>query len=285
MRVRLGVSFRHDYGNVVRSVLEVLEKHGEAVEISFIKRASDDLGDTEICDVVLVIGGDGTVLRTLKKLNVPAVGVKVGRLGFFSSYHLDEVEQLVEDLVAGNLREDRRWLLGVESGGETFHAINDAVLQRDVNQKIVDFNVRMEDGSFDYHADGLVVSTPTGSSAYALALGGPIMLPNVEAFEVTPMAPQFLATRSLVVPSSERLRILASEPVNLVVDGDVVSRGREFNVFKSERTIVLLRPPHYDFSTSIREKIGYGRRYFNNDEPGKGSQSTPRGDEQHDVAS
>jgi len=256
----LGISYRRDYEKEALIVYDTLRVEFDVV---FFIESSQPFDNLPSARAVIVVGGDGTVLRTLKKIQLPVIGVKAGRLGFFSSYHVNELEKLKFDLLNWRFREDRRWLLKVECNGRILYALNDAVLQKDVDQKIVDFHVRMQDGTFDYHADGLVISTPTGSSAYALALGGPIMLPNVEAFEITPMAPQFLATRSLVIPSSENVVVNASDPVNLVVDGDVVAKVSSIAVSKSEHEIVLLRPLEYDFSSSIKEKIGYGKRILN----------------------
>ena len=147
--------------------------------------------------------------------------------------------------------------IGIEAEGSN-HAINDAILQRDPNQKILDFDVQMSDGEFYYHADGVIVSTPTGSSAYSLALGGPIMLPNVEAFVITPIAPQFLATRSLIIPSSENIKITVNDSVNLVIDGDVVKKVKEINIKKSSKKVSILTC-RYDFFNFHKKKIGYGR--------------------------
>ncbi|AMW32240.1 NAD+ kinase [Fervidobacterium changbaicum] len=264
--MRIGVFYRTDYLNSAKEVYTKLKEH---FDVLFFKDSSEQLSEViggELVEpkVVISVGGDGTVLRVLKKVKCPVIGVKAGRLGFFSGYLLTELDKLVEDLKCWNFIEDRRWMLRVEIENGTFFAINDAVLQKDVEQKIVDFAVEMTDGSFFYHADGLVVSTPTGSSAYALALGGPIILPNVEAFEITPMAPQFLATRSLVIPSTEKIRITVNDTVNLVVDGDVVGKVREIHVRKCSKVITLLRPKSYDFSTSIKEKIGYGKMVLKN---------------------
>jgi NAD+ kinase len=264
--VRTGIFYRTDY---VVSAKEVYEKLKSHFDILFFKDSSENFPEsvedkTFEPQVVISVGGDGTVLRVLKKVKCPVIGVKAGRLGFFSGYLLSEIDKLIEDLKNWNFIEDKRWMLRVESHSGVFFAINDAVLQKDVSQKIVDFTVEMTDGTFYYHADGLVVSTPTGSSAYALALGGPIILPNVEAFEITPMAPQFLATRSLVIPSTEKIKITVNDPVNLVVDGDVVGKVKEVHVRKCSKVITLLRPKSYDFSTSIKEKIGYGKMFLKN---------------------
>ncbi|HUM75321.1 MAG TPA: NAD(+) kinase [Fervidobacterium sp.] len=261
-RIKVGVSYRRDYESSAKLVLDVLNNHNNHVNITFFVESSSDFTNLPQCDIIIVVGGDGTVLRTLKKSSKPVIGIKAGRLGFFSGYRLDELDKLVADLEQWNFVEDKRWILVIEAEGKYYHAINDAILQRDPNQKILDFDVQMSDGEFYYHADGVIVSTPTGSSAYSLALGGPIMLPNVEAFVITPIAPQFLATRSLIIPSSENIKITVNDSVNLVIDGDVVKKVKEINIKKSSKKVSILRPVGYDFSTSIKEKIGYGRNVF-----------------------
>lgn len=257
--MRIGIFYRSDYINAANNVYEKLKKE---FEIVFFRDSSDNVLIEKGIDVAISVGGDGTVLRVLKKVHCPVIGVKAGRLGFFSGYLVSELDRLSEDLVAWNFVEDKRWTLRIETEHNQYFAINDAVLQKDIDKKIVDFVVGMTDGSFYYHADGLVVSTPTGSSAYSLALGGPIMLPNVEAFEITPIAPQFLATRSLVISSSEKISITVNDHVNLIVDGDVVEKTNLIHVRKCTKSIVLLRPKGYDFSTSIKEKIGYGKFFL-----------------------
>lgn len=256
--IRIGIFYRIDYIQEAKLVLEELSKYFQIVH--FTDSTLEFQEDKFPVDVHIVVGGDGTVLRTLKKVSTPVIGVKAGRLGFFSGYLLNELDKLISDLKSWNFSQDKRWLLRIETKRGTYFAINDAVLQKSIKQKILDFDVKITDGSFFYHADGIVISTPTGSSAYSLALGGPIMLPNVEAFVITPIAPQFLATRSLVIPSIEKISIITNEPANLIIDGDLVEQTNLLSVRKCTRHVVLLRPKTYDFSSSIKEKIGYGRK-------------------------
>ncbi|MFN3691643.1 MAG: NAD(+) kinase [Fervidobacterium sp.] len=257
-RIRIGVVYRIDYIQEAKFVLEELSKHFKIVH--FTDSTLEFQEDRFPVDVHIVVGGDGTVLRTLKKVSTPVIGVKAGRLGFFSGYLLNELDKLINDLKSWNFSQDKRWMLRVETKRGTYFAINDAVLQKDVKQKILDFDVKITDGSFFYHSDGIVVSTPTGSSAYSLALGGPIMLPNVEAFVITPIAPQFLATRSLVIPSIEKISVISNEAAYLIIDGDLVEQTNILSVRKCTRHVVLLRPKTYDFSSSIKDKIGYGKK-------------------------
>ncbi|MFN6991636.1 MAG: NAD(+)/NADH kinase, partial [Fervidobacterium sp.] len=178
IRRRIGIFYRIDYIQEARLVLEELSMHFQIVH--FTDSTLEFQEERFPVDVHIVVGGDGTVLRTLKKVSTPVIGVKAGRLGFFSGYLLNELDRLISDLKSWNFSQDKRWMLRIETKRGTYFAINDAVLQKDIKQKILDFDVKITDGSFFYHADGIVISTPTGSSAYSLALGGPIMLPNVE---------------------------------------------------------------------------------------------------------
>ena len=111
-----------------------------------------------------------------------------------------------------------------------------------------------------FFADGVVVSTPTGSTAYGLSLGGPMIAPDCDVIEITPMAPQFLFTRSILIPSKETLSVKTTGSGNLVVDGKAVEKTNEFAVYRSEKSVRILRPKGFDFFKVIKGKIGYGRR-------------------------
>ncbi len=251
--------YRTDYTQQAEKTIEILKNYFEIEGIYESHISYEAKGE-----VVVVVGGDGTMLRTLKIVNKPVVGIKAGRLGFFTGYTFQEITKLVEDLKENSFIYDKRWLLNVKIGEKEFLALNDVVLQRNFEQKIVDIDVQITDGTFYYHADGVIISTPTGSSAYSLALGGPVLLPNVEAIEITPIAPQFLATRSLIVPSSEDINIFTNDPVAAIIDGDLVGYTQCVYVKKCRKTVTILRPKDYDFSRSIKDKIGYGRKILGN---------------------
>ncbi len=255
----LTLVYRTDYAQPAKETLKFLKKYFEIEGIYESHVNYEAKGD-----IVIVVGGDGTMLRTLKTVNKPVVGIKAGRLGFFTGYTLQQIDKLVNDIKENSFIQDKRWLLNVKIGEKEFSALNDVVLQRNFEQKIVDIDVQITDGSFYYHADGVIISTPTGSSAYSLALGGPVLLPNVEAIEITPIAPQFLATRSLMVPSSEDINVFVNDPVAAIIDGDLVGYTQHVHVRKCKRTVTILRPKDYDFSRSIKDKIGYGRKILGN---------------------
>ncbi|MBT1247942.1 MULTISPECIES: NAD(+) kinase [unclassified Thermosipho (in: thermotogales)] len=209
-------------------------------------------------DLTLVLGGDGTFLKAAHKVKNPLVGFKGGRLGFLSSYTLEDFEKFLFDLKENNFVKDKRFFLKVEK----FYSLNELLLIKDPTQKMLDIQVFFQDGSFYFHADGLIVSTPTGSTGYSLSLGGPILLPNVNSFVITPVAPQFLASRSIIIPDSEEVFIKLNQKSNLVLDGMGFGKVSEVKIKKSKKKIIILRPKDYDFSKSIKEKLGYGKKFL-----------------------
>ncbi|PLV60117.1 NAD(+) kinase [Thermotoga sp. KOL6] len=220
------------------------------------------LDDVE-ADLIVVVGGDGTMLRAAKKAadGTPLVGFKAGRLGFLTSYTLEEVDQFLEDLKNKSFREELRWFIRVDSELGSHLALNDVVMERDLSGKMVEIEVNVEHhSSMWFFADGVVVSSPTGSTAYSLSIGGPIIFPECEVLEISPIAPQFFLTRSVVIPSNFKVVIDCQREINLLVDGMMLGKTKKAIVQKADRYIKILRPTKYDYVTVIRDKLGYGRR-------------------------
>ena len=214
-------------------------------------------------DLIVVVGGDGTMLRAAKKAadGTPLVGFKAGRLGFLTSYTFEEVDQFLEDLKRGNFREELRWFIRVESDLGSHLALNDATLERDLSGKMVEIEVNVEHhSSMWFFADGVVVASPTGSTAYSLSIGGPIIFPECEVLEISPIAPQFFLTRSVVIPSSFKVTVECQREINLLIDGTMVGKTKRMIVQKAEKYVRILRPTRYDYVTVVRDKLGYGRR-------------------------
>ncbi|ABR31386.1 inorganic polyphosphate kinase [Thermosipho melanesiensis] len=241
------------------SLKSVAEKFSEILfdENFHVEYVGSEIPSIEV-DLTLVLGGDGTFLKAAHKVRNPLVGFKGGRLGFLSSYTLGDFDKFLEDLKNENFERDIRYFL---KAGD-FYTLNEVLLIRDPVQKMVDIQIFFQDGDFYFHADGLIISTPTGSTGYSLSLGGPIMLPNVNSFVITPVAPQFLASRSIIVPDDEEIIVRIDQEINLILDGMDFGKVREVNLKKSRRRIVILRPKDYNFSKSIKEKLGYGKRFL-----------------------
>jgi NAD+ kinase len=229
----------------------------------------EELGDQ--CDLVITVGGDGTILnaaRSLADKNVPLVGINIGRLGFLADVSPDEVDTVLDNVLTGNFIEEKRFLLeaAVHRNSETIFnadALNDVVVHvRDV-ARMIEFETHI-DGQFVNHqrADGLVISTPTGSTAYALSSGGPIMQANLDAIALVPICPHTLSERPLVVNSSSKVDILICETkqaiAQITCDGQTsfdVKLGDHILIKRKENAITLLHPPGHNNFEILREKL------------------------------
>lgn len=220
-------------------------------------------------DVVIVIGGDGTLLgvsRHLAGANIPVIGINMGRLGYMTDISLQEVELLIPQMLSGNYESDSRNLLeaSVIRNGVTTHqglAFNDVVVNRSSLTGMVELSV-MVNGSFMYNqrSDGLIVATPTGSTAYSLSAGGPILHPRVAGMVLTPIAPHALSNRPIVLPDDVEILIEVAGGKDVSAHFDMQSLsilqvGDQVKVKKSSKQVTLLHPKgHSDYKT-LREKL------------------------------
>jgi NAD+ kinase len=227
------------------------------------------------CDLVVVLGGDGTLLaaaRHVRAHNVPILAVNLGSLGFLTAVTTGELYGSLEQILNGKHQVDFRNMLQIKvvRGGHdsvTYHALNDAVLNKGAISRILDFETYV-DGSFLnlFKADGLIVSTPTGSTAYCLAAGGPIVHPSVECFIITPICSHTLTNRPLVVSDRSRIEVVVkteAESVFLTVDGQVgLALHSEDRIVceLSPSRINLVRPPQKEFYEVLRNKLKWGER-------------------------
>lgn len=227
------------------------------------------------CDLVVVLGGDGTLLaaaRNVRPHNVPILAVNLGSLGFLTAITTAELYDSLEEVFQGRHHIDERKMLQVlvqRGGGETavYHALNDAVLNKGAISRMLEFDAYV-DGQFLnlFRADGLIISTPTGSTAYCLAAGGPIVYPSVEAFIITPICSHTLSNRPLVVSDGSRIEIVVkteAESVFLTVDGQVglaLHSDDRIVCNLSPSRIRLVRPPHKIFFEVLRNKLKWGGR-------------------------
>jgi len=224
-------------------------------------------------DLLVVLGGDGTLLamaRALATRPVPILGINLGTLGFLAEVSVDEMESALARALAGEMRVERRMRLAVEHlrGDRVlcgWLALNDAVVTSGV-ARLIEIETRA-DGQLvtTYHADGLIVSTPTGSTAYSLSAGGPILLPGLDAFVLTPICPHTLTQRPLVVPDSLVLEIAprVGERVRLTVDGQEggeLAAGDRVRVQRSEHALLLLVAPQRSRFDVLRAKLRWGER-------------------------
>jgi len=226
-------------------------------------------------DLLLVLGGDGTLLavaRAAGDREVPILPVNLGSLGFLTSVKLDELYGVLEEVLSGKHRTSERIQLLTEiqrSGATvaTHRALNDAVLGKAPLARIIDMDLSIN-GQYvcSYRADGLIISTPTGSTAYSLSAGGPIVYPVVDAFVITPICPHSLTNRPLVVPDSMTLELGCSagdDAAYLTLDGQVgveLKPGDRVVIRKAPTRVKLVRPSRKTYFEILRSKLKWGER-------------------------
>ncbi|MBK8571057.1 MAG: NAD(+)/NADH kinase [Holophagaceae bacterium] len=234
-----------------------------------------DLGAGDApADLCLVLGGDGTLLYAARRVGLrgtPILGINLGSLGFLTAHPVSGAREAVEAFLAGALLPDVRpmletelWRQGTLLARQT--VLNDAVLAKGALARIMDMHLRIGDqDAGPMKADGLIVATPTGSTAYSLSAGGPILHPSLEAFVIAPICPHTLTLRPSVVPASLPISITLqdAEDAHLTLDGQVghrVQPGDEVRLHQAKTRITLLQRPGLDFFALLQQKLHWGDR-------------------------
>jgi NAD+ kinase len=225
-------------------------------------------------DALAVLGGDGTFLYGAGLVaddGVPLFGVNLGSLGFMTHFGRSEAVAAIDAAVHGRLPIEERMRLGVTirtakgAVGETRNAVNDAVITQHLIARLLDLEARLDGTPIaTYKADGVIVATPTGSTAYTLAAGGPILTPDLEALVLTPICPHALTNRPLVVRADSRLSVtnVSESDVTLTIDGQwgrQLETGDAIEVRKTERPLRMYRPTTSFFGV-LRQKLSWGER-------------------------
>jgi len=262
---------------VVRALIAELTKHNvpyllERATAPLAGRTSD-LDERALaarCELLVVMGGDGTILRVVHKLPdelPPVFGINIGSLGFLTCLGPGDIVRAVASIRQRDYLLSRRPLLEVrlcrEGGGDQlFYGLNEAVIGRGERSELVKIRVRVGGVPLtEYNADGLVVATPTGSTAYSLSAGGPILMPDSGGFVVTPICPHVLTNRSVVVSDSSLIDVRVAEPghqVFVTVDGQpscAMGEGDALSLSKSARELPLAMLPERSFSEVLRQKL------------------------------
>lgn len=228
-----------------------------------------------ICDLVIVIAGDGTFLQAARDLSdsdIPLLGVNLGRLGFLADIMPSEMTARLDDILQGRFEEERRFLLTARTirDGETVYegsALNEVVAHKGNIPRLVEFETHVDGRLLNVQrSDGLIVSTPTGSTAYSLSGGGPILHPALDAIVLVPICPHTLSSRPLVVAGDSEIAILMSRgstpEAQLTLDGHSAIELR-FNdrivIRKKPRPLRLIHPPGYDYFATLRTKLHWAR--------------------------
>jgi len=228
-------------------------------------------------DLIVVVGGDGSLLsaaRIAVSVDVPVIGVNRGRLGFLTDIVPLSLEQQLADVLAGHYTEERRFLLktNIHDGDKIYFegtALNDVVLGRGSETHLIEFDVYIDKQFVShYRSDGIILATPTGSTAYALSAGGPIMHPQLQAIVLVPMFSHSLSSRPLVVDAGVSIDLLISmqneSSLRISCDGHesrMVKPGQEVHVEQNKQFLRLLHPLDYHYYDTLRIKLGWESKY------------------------
>jgi len=225
--------------------------------------------------LAVVLGGDGTLLsaaRLIGTSEVPILGVNLGGLGFLTAFSLDELYPVLEKILSGNYETEKRMMLNTTIFREDetlaeYSVLNDVVITKAAIARIIDLETSIDKHYLTmFKADGLIVSTPTGSTAYSMAAGGPIVFPSLQAIILTPICPHTLAHRPILVPYKAEIKIIIkskNEGVFLTFDGQVGQSLRENDVVKikeSDHAVRLIKSPFRDYFEVLRTKLRWGER-------------------------
>jgi NAD+ kinase len=257
-----------------RGIEVTLEKETAGIVPAVRAAAANKAELPGLSDLLIVLGGDGTLLsmaRAVGDLGVPILGVNLGGLGFLTATTLDEMLPSLEAAVEGRMVvEDRLMLVArVFRNGTAVcehMALNDMVITKSAMSRIISLAVSVEgEYATAYRADGLIISTPTGSTAYSLSAGGPILFPTADAIVLTPICSHTLTNRPIVIPASHRIEVTvqSDQEIMLTVDGQVGVGLRERDVVqivKAAAHIRLVRFPQKDFFSVLRTKLKWGER-------------------------
>ena len=229
-------------------------------------------------DLVIAIGGDGTMLyasRQTRETGTPILGINRGRLGFLADVTPDEMITSLDHVLNGNYTADSRLMLKArlqransgDGDDQVAYALNDVVLQRRETGRMVDFQTRIGGLYVNTHSgDGLIVSTPTGSTAYALSCGGPIIEPQLDAVAIIPICPHTLTDRPIVISANQAIEVSLLErddtKAEITVDGfsmGNINPNDKLLISAANNRVTLLHPPGYDFYEILRSKLFWGR--------------------------
>jgi len=278
---RVGLIANPEKGNCLLAVQKAAALIAKAGRLVLSDQATADLAGlkttssrdardlTEQVDLILVFGGDGTMLRVAREVagsRTPILGINVGGLGFLTAVSSDQLPNALAGVWSGEFTVETRSL--IEAGGQIRDrtlrqtALNDFVISRGTVTRLIELEVRVDDAVLThYRCDGLIVSSPTGSTAYSLAAGGAIVSPNAEVFALTPICPHTLSNRSVIVSLDSVVQVtVLSRKVETILsaDGQVqmqLTAGDSIAIRRSQRAVRLLRPGGSSFFETLRQKL------------------------------
>jgi NAD+ kinase len=270
--------------SILRRVTEILDKNsvqyflsettrqieGAEVELNNANSFYSTRDLATKCDVILSLGGDGTMLNTafeIKNFNTPLVGVNIGKLGFLAEFDIENFELFLSDFKSGNYTiEDRVSLDGECSDiNESLFALNDIVIDKGPWPKMIELTIKINEKELStFSADGLVISTPTGSTGYSLSVGGPIISPIADVIVLSPIAPHTLTARPLVISGDQEITIMVkslAEKIQVSCDGqrvNFINTSASLKIKKGDAKIKLIHSQHYNYYETLRKKLFWG---------------------------
>jgi NAD+ kinase len=223
--------------------------------------------DPETIQFLIAMGGDGTILRISREfahLNAPILGINLGHLGFMADVPISDIYPSLSDLLNGAYSIDHRLVLEGASGANNLRAVNDMVLHRGNNHSLIELAIHV-DGIYvnTFIADGVIIATPNGSTAYSLAAGGPILSPSLDAVVITPVCPHTISNRPIVLTADKQIEVqyLSNyDPIEVRADGlDAfdLSTGETFRIKRSPLTFNLVNLHRHEYFSTLRTKLGW----------------------------
>lgn len=250
---------------LAKQKVELAAEDDDAEEIGAKPLSQVDAGKVAF---LLTLGGDGTILRAIHRhpeLTAPIFGINLGGLGFMADIPVTELYPALQDLLKGNFKITERLLMeGEEMHGDKSLALNEFTFHRAENPSLVDLAIHV-DGTYlnTFSADGVIIATPCGSTAYSLAAGGPILSPELDAFVITPICPHTISNRPIVLMPKESIQVqFLSElaPIEVSADGQKSFRmksGEVFTIRRGKKVACLVNLHHHDYFATLREKLGW----------------------------
>ena len=219
-------------------------------------------------DIVVVFGGDGTLLnaaRNYLNYDIPILGINMGNVGFLTDISTDNFEKTIKEVLDGNYKIEERNLVSAKFGNNHLYGLNEVVIHSGAYAQLMRYRLNVNDKVvYEQRSDGLIIATPTGSTAYALSAGGPIIHPSLDVWTILPMLPQSLSSRPFVISTDEKVEMDLfdgpNENAKICVDGqdDIdIPYGEKILISKMEKTLKLVHPNDNDFFEACREKLGW----------------------------
>ena len=219
-------------------------------------------------DIVVVFGGDGTLLNAARKYlnyDIPILGINMGNVGFLTDISTDNFEKTIKEVLDGNYKIEERNLVSAKFGNNHLYGLNEVVIHSGAYAQLMRYRLNVNDRVvYEQRSDGLIIATPTGSTAYALSAGGPIIHPSLDVWTILPMLPQSLSSRPFVISTDEKVEMNLfdgpNENAKICVDGqdDIdIPYGEKILISKMEKTLKLVHPNDNDFFEACREKLGW----------------------------